>query len=53
MAAGAETFSLREVLVAFTACVSEQREVRVDPYLAGWKGLVRCSDQNRDHRELP
>ncbi|XP_065277332.1 ceramide-1-phosphate transfer protein [Emys orbicularis] len=41
MAAGAETFSLREVLVAFTACVSEQREVRVDPYLAGWKGLVR------------
>ncbi|CAM2104510.1 unnamed protein product [Caretta caretta] len=41
MAEGAETFSLREVLVAFTACVSEQREVRVDPYLAGWKGLVR------------
>ncbi|XP_067423355.1 ceramide-1-phosphate transfer protein [Emydura macquarii macquarii] len=41
MAEGADAFSLREVLVAFKACLGEQGEVRVDPYLAGWKGLVR------------
>lgn len=41
MADGADAFCLREVLVAFTACLGEQREVRVDPYLAGWKGLIR------------
>uniref|UniRef100_A0A8C8SLK7 Ceramide-1-phosphate transfer protein n=1 Tax=Pelusios castaneus TaxID=367368 RepID=A0A8C8SLK7_9SAUR len=41
MAEGADMFSLREVLVAFKGCLSEQQEVRVDPYLEGWKGLVR------------
>ncbi|NWS25563.1 CPTP protein, partial [Polioptila caerulea] len=38
-AAGA--FSLREVLDAFRGCVTEQREVLLEPYLSGWRGLIR------------
>uniref|UniRef100_A0A669QVD3 Ceramide-1-phosphate transfer protein n=2 Tax=Phasianus colchicus TaxID=9054 RepID=A0A669QVD3_PHACC len=41
MAAAPGAFSLREVLAAFQACVTEQREVLLGPYLQGWRGLVR------------
>ncbi|XP_071431590.1 ceramide-1-phosphate transfer protein [Pithys albifrons albifrons] len=34
-------FSLREVLDAFQRCVTEQREVLLEPYLCGWWGLIR------------
>ncbi|XP_062476095.1 ceramide-1-phosphate transfer protein [Pezoporus occidentalis] len=34
-------FSLREVLGAFEACVTERREVLLGPYLRGWRGLIR------------
>ncbi|XP_064028072.1 ceramide-1-phosphate transfer protein [Pogoniulus pusillus] len=37
----AEEFSLREVLAAFQACVSERQEVLLGPYLCGWRGLIR------------
>ncbi|NWR77098.1 CPTP protein, partial [Centropus unirufus] len=40
--AGAENgFSLREVLSAFQTCVTERREVLLEPYLRGWRGLIR------------
>ncbi|NWV02687.1 CPTP protein, partial [Ptilonorhynchus violaceus] len=41
MAAAAGAFSLREVLDAFQKCVTEQREVLLEPYLSGWRGLIR------------
>ncbi|XP_035413610.1 ceramide-1-phosphate transfer protein [Cygnus atratus] len=41
MAAAAGAFSLREVLSAFQAAVTERREVLLGPYLRGWRGLVR------------
>ncbi|NXI90379.1 CPTP protein, partial [Psophia crepitans] len=41
MAAAQGAFSLREVLAAFQTCVTERREVLLDPYLCGWRGLVR------------
>ncbi|TRZ09626.1 hypothetical protein HGM15179_017482 [Zosterops borbonicus] len=41
MAAAAGAFSLREVLDAFRRCVTEQREVLLEPYLSGWRGLIR------------
>lgn len=41
MAAAAGPFSLREVLDAFRRCVTEQREVLLEPYLSGWRGLIR------------
>lgn len=41
MAAAAGAFSLREVLGAFQAAVTERREVLLGPYLRGWRGLVR------------
>ncbi|XP_041319602.1 ceramide-1-phosphate transfer protein [Pyrgilauda ruficollis] len=41
-AAAAGPFSLREVLDAFRRCVTEQREVLLEPYLSGWRGLIRC-----------
>ncbi|NXQ20468.1 CPTP protein, partial [Peucedramus taeniatus] len=41
MAAAAAPFSLREVLDAFRRCVTEQREVLLEPYLSGWRGLIR------------
>ncbi|XP_056364264.1 ceramide-1-phosphate transfer protein [Oenanthe melanoleuca] len=34
-------FSLREVLDAFRGCVTEQQEVLLEPYLSGWRGLIR------------
>ncbi|NXD42480.1 CPTP protein, partial [Copsychus sechellarum] len=34
-------FSLREVLDAFRRCVTEQQEVLLEPYLSGWRGLIR------------
>ncbi|NXK11703.1 CPTP protein, partial [Herpetotheres cachinnans] len=37
----AGAFSLREVLAAFQACVTERREVLLAPYLSGWRGLIR------------
>ncbi|NXX71824.1 CPTP protein, partial [Spizella passerina] len=40
-AAAASPFSLREVLDAFRRCVTEQREVLLEPYLNGWRGLIR------------
>ncbi|NWW78179.1 CPTP protein, partial [Climacteris rufus] len=40
-AAAAGAFSLREVLDAFKRCVTEQREVLLEPYLSGWWGLIR------------
>ncbi|NXE42934.1 CPTP protein, partial [Ptilorrhoa leucosticta] len=40
-AAAAGAFSLREVLEAFQRCVTEQREVLLEPYLSGWRGLIR------------
>ncbi|NXY11585.1 CPTP protein, partial [Pteruthius melanotis] len=40
-AAAAGAFSLREVLEAFRRCVTEQREVLLEPYLSGWRGLIR------------
>ncbi|NWV71323.1 CPTP protein, partial [Malurus elegans] len=39
--AAAGAFSLREVLDAFQRCVTEQREVLLEPYLSGWRGLIR------------
>nr|XP_056721381.1 ceramide-1-phosphate transfer protein [Euleptes europaea] len=41
MANGDDGFSLREVLVTFQSCLTDQQEVLMDPYIAGWKGLVR------------
>ncbi|NXD31635.1 CPTP protein, partial [Spelaeornis formosus] len=40
-AAAAAPFSLREVLDAFRSCVTEEREVLMEPYLCGWRGLIR------------
>ncbi|KAJ7398703.1 Ceramide-1-phosphate transfer protein [Pitangus sulphuratus] len=39
--AAAGAFSLREVLDAFRGCVTERREVLLEPYLSGWWGLIR------------
>ncbi|NXO83499.1 CPTP protein, partial [Sitta europaea] len=39
--AAADAFSIREVLDAFRGCVTEQREVLLEPYLSGWRGLIR------------
>ncbi|XP_004695368.1 PREDICTED: ceramide-1-phosphate transfer protein [Condylura cristata] len=36
-----ESFNLKAVLVSFKQCLNEKDEVLLDPYLAGWKGLVR------------
>ncbi|XP_042336458.1 ceramide-1-phosphate transfer protein [Sceloporus undulatus] len=32
---------LKEVLVTFQRCLTDNQEVLLDPYLEGWKGLVR------------
>uniref|UniRef100_A0A8C9P765 Ceramide-1-phosphate transfer protein n=1 Tax=Spermophilus dauricus TaxID=99837 RepID=A0A8C9P765_SPEDA len=34
-------FNLKVVLVSFQQCLSEEEEVLLDHYIAGWKGLVR------------
>ncbi|XP_025956449.1 ceramide-1-phosphate transfer protein [Dromaius novaehollandiae] len=41
MAGEQGAFCLREVLVTFHTCVTEQREVLLGPYLRGWRGLIR------------
>ncbi|KAM3872559.1 ceramide-1-phosphate transfer protein [Diretmus argenteus] len=39
--ASEEKFCLREVLDTFKSCLSEDKEVYVEHYVAGWRGLVR------------
>ncbi|XP_074162702.1 ceramide-1-phosphate transfer protein [Sminthopsis crassicaudata] len=34
-------FNLKVVLVSFKQCLNEKEEVLMDPYITGWKGLVR------------
>ncbi|XP_048375550.1 ceramide-1-phosphate transfer protein [Sphaerodactylus townsendi] len=41
MANGDDGVCLKEVLVTFQSCLSDQQEILMDPYIAGWKGLVR------------
>lgn len=36
-----QKFSLREVLDTFQSCLTENKEVKIDQYVAGWRGLVR------------
>ncbi|XP_027711171.1 ceramide-1-phosphate transfer protein isoform X1 [Vombatus ursinus] len=36
-------FNLKLVLVSFKQCLNEKEEVLMDPYITGWKGLVRFS----------
>ncbi|KAE8292830.1 Ceramide-1-phosphate transfer protein Glycolipid transfer protein domain-containing protein 1 [Larimichthys crocea] len=36
-----EKFSLREVLDTFKLCLSEDKEVYVEHYVAGWRGLIK------------
>ncbi|KAM4610165.1 ceramide-1-phosphate transfer protein [Polymixia lowei] len=36
-----QKFCLREVLDTFRSCLSENKEVFVEHYVAGWRGLVR------------
>ncbi|XP_067096569.1 ceramide-1-phosphate transfer protein [Osmerus mordax] len=36
-----QKFSLKEVLDTFTACLSDDKEVFLEHYVAGWRGLVR------------
>uniref|UniRef100_A0A674PBF6 Ceramide-1-phosphate transfer protein n=1 Tax=Takifugu rubripes TaxID=31033 RepID=A0A674PBF6_TAKRU len=35
------TFSLQEVLDAFKLCLSENKEVYLEHYVSGWRGLVK------------
>uniref|UniRef100_A0A8D0HHP3 Ceramide-1-phosphate transfer protein n=1 Tax=Sphenodon punctatus TaxID=8508 RepID=A0A8D0HHP3_SPHPU len=39
--ADVEGFCLKKVLVVFESCLTEKQEVLMDPYIEGWKGLVR------------
>ncbi|XP_060115053.1 ceramide-1-phosphate transfer protein [Heteronotia binoei] len=41
MANGDDGCCLKEVLVTFQSCLNDQQEILMDPYIAGWKGLVR------------
>ncbi|XP_061456513.1 ceramide-1-phosphate transfer protein isoform X2 [Rhineura floridana] len=41
MANGDDANGLRKVLATFKSCLDEKQEVLMDPYLEGWKGLVR------------
>ncbi|XP_068934509.1 ceramide-1-phosphate transfer protein [Petaurus breviceps papuanus] len=34
-------FNLKVVLASFKQCLNEKEEVLMDPYITGWKGLVR------------
>ncbi|KAG5838097.1 ceramide-1-phosphate transfer protein [Anguilla rostrata] len=36
-----QKFSLKEVLDTFQSCLTENKEVKIDQYVAGWRGLVR------------
>ncbi|XP_029911731.1 ceramide-1-phosphate transfer protein [Myripristis murdjan] len=41
VAAEEQKFCLREVLDTFKSCLSENKEVYIEHYIAGWRGLVR------------
>ncbi|KAJ7306406.1 hypothetical protein JRQ81_009753 [Phrynocephalus forsythii] len=41
MADGDDGNGLRNVLVTFKSCLADNQEILMDPYLKGWKGLVR------------
>ncbi|KAJ8369792.1 hypothetical protein SKAU_G00098200 [Synaphobranchus kaupii] len=36
-----QKFSIKEVFDTFQLCVTENKEVKIDQYVAGWRGLVR------------
>lgn len=36
-----EDFNLQLILLTFKQCLNEKEEVLLDPYLEGWRGLVR------------
>lgn len=36
-----EKFSLQEVLDTFKLCLSDSKEIYLEQYVAGWRGLVR------------
>lgn len=36
-----QKFSLKEVLDTFNLCLSENDEVFIEHYVAGWRGLVK------------
>jgi hypothetical protein len=36
-----QKFSLQEVLDTFKLCLSENQDVYVEHYVAGWRGLVK------------
>ncbi|XP_032087695.1 ceramide-1-phosphate transfer protein isoform X2 [Thamnophis elegans] len=41
MADGEDIHGLKSVLVMFQSCLNGEEEILMDPYLGGWKGLVR------------
>ncbi|XP_074074863.1 ceramide-1-phosphate transfer protein [Macrotis lagotis] len=41
MADEQEDFNLKVVLTSFKECLNEKEEILMDPYITGWKGLVR------------
>ncbi|XP_063173503.1 ceramide-1-phosphate transfer protein [Candoia aspera] len=41
MANSEDSQGLKGVLVMFQSCLNSKEEILMDPYLAGWKGLVR------------
>ncbi|KAG8142313.1 hypothetical protein E2320_006247, partial [Naja naja] len=41
MADGEDVHGLKGVLVMFQSCLNGKEEILMDPYLGGWKGLVR------------
>ncbi|XP_025029247.1 ceramide-1-phosphate transfer protein [Python bivittatus] len=41
MADGEDVHGLKGVLVMFQSCLDSKEEILMDPYLEGWKGLVR------------
>lgn len=36
-----QKFSLHEVLDTFKSCLSENKEVYLEHYVAGWRGLIK------------
>lgn len=36
-----QKFSLQEVLATFKLCLSENKEVYLEHYVAGWRGLIK------------
>ncbi|MBN3280730.1 CPTP protein, partial [Polyodon spathula] len=36
-----EKFSLKEVLITFQSCLTDNQEILTDSYVSGWRGLVR------------